>query len=158
MTYRYIYKITCTAGSFKDKFYYGQHITDNLDDGYKGSGRKLCDYYKKHRNDYTKEIIAFYETDEELNQAEYDIIKPWLNTEICLNLKDGGGNKKLSEETKKKMSESQKGKHHSEEARKKMSESHKGKHITEEHKRKLLESCIGRVSPNKGNHHSEETE
>ena len=72
MIYRYIYKITCTAGSFKDKFYFGQHTTDNLDDGYKGSGRKIGNYYKKHPNDYIKEIISFYNSQEELNKAEYD--------------------------------------------------------------------------------------
>ena len=27
--YRYIYKITCTSGSFKDKFYFGQHTTED---------------------------------------------------------------------------------------------------------------------------------
>ena len=62
MTYRYIYKITCTAGTFKDKFYFGQHTTDNLDDNYTGSGRKITNYIKKHPNDYVKEIIAFYNT------------------------------------------------------------------------------------------------
>lgn len=66
MTYRYIYKITCTAGSFKGKFYYGQHTTENLDDGYKGSGRKINDYYKKYPNDYIKEIISFHNSQEEL--------------------------------------------------------------------------------------------
>ena len=30
MIYRYIYKITCTQGSFKDKFYFGQRITSKL--------------------------------------------------------------------------------------------------------------------------------
>ena len=47
MTYRYIYKITCTNGSFKDKFYYGQRTTDiePYKDEYKGSGKKLIDYY-----------------------------------------------------------------------------------------------------------------
>jgi hypothetical protein len=62
--------------------------------------------------------------------------------------------KKLSEETKKKISEKiselQKGKKHSEETKKKISESHKGKILSEEHKRKLSES-------HKGKKFSEET-
>ena len=43
MIYRYIYKITCTTGSFKDKFYFGQRTTyiDPSKDKYKGSGRKI---------------------------------------------------------------------------------------------------------------------
>lgn len=183
MVYRYIYKITCTAGSFKDKFYYGQHTTENLNDGYKGSGRKINDYYKKYPNDYIKEIIAFYNTDEELNKAEYDIIKPYLNNNMCLNLKDGGGNcGRLSSETIKKMSQSLKGKFEgsknpnygkkcSEETRKKISESCKGKckgiKRTEETRKKISESRKGKQCSeetkkklrlvNLGKHHSEET-
>ena len=181
MTYRYIYKITCTAGSFKGKFYFGRHITENLDDGYKGSGRKLQYYYKKYPKDYIKEIIAFYKSDEELNQAEYDIIKPWLNTEICLNLKEGGGNNKLSEETKKKISIKAKNRKlseetkkkiglkasqhkHSEETKKKISESAKGKHSmkhSEEHRKKTSISLNKYYEThegiNKGRRFSEET-
>lgn len=90
MTYRYTYKITCTAGKFKDCFYYGSHKTDNLDDGYKGSGKKLLDYYKKYPNDFKKEIIGFYDNDEDMFNAEYELIHPVLNTKRCLNIKEGG--------------------------------------------------------------------
>ena len=163
MIYRYIYKITCTAGSFKGKFYFGQHTTDNLDDGYKGSGRKIKDYFKKHPNDYIKEIISFYDTQEELNQAEYDIILPWLNNETCLNLKEGGGNNKLSNETKKKISASHKGILNSLETKNKMSKSLKGKKawnkglkMSEEFKIKISECNKGRAAWNKGIPMSEE--
>ena len=156
MIYRYIYKITCTAGSFKNKFYFGQHTTNNLDDGYKGSGVKLRSYYKKHPNDYIKEIISFHNTDEELNKAEYEIIHPWLNNKMCLNLMEGGGNNgKPSEETKRKISEAHKGISHStsEETKRKISEARKGKPspmkgkesfrkgktLSEEHKRRISE-------------------
>ena len=167
MTYRYIYKITCTEGRYKNKFYYGQHTTTNLDDGYKGSGSLLRDYYKKHPNDYIKEIIAFYNTQEELNIAEHDIIEPFLGTNNCLNLKGGGDKgelteeykqkisntlkgRKLTKETCKKMSESRKGNHHSEEAKKKMSKSSKGKPKSEEHKQHLHKPhhVINRKPPN----------
>ena len=47
--------------------------------------------------------------------------------------------KKVSEETKKKISEAHKGKKLSEEHRKKMSEVHKGKKVSEEHMKKLNE-------------------
>ena len=43
----------------------------------------------------------------------------------------------LSAETRKKLSEANKGRHFSEESCKKMSEAKKGKHFSEEHKRKL---------------------
>lgn len=129
MTYRYIYKITCTEGSFKGKFYFGQHTTKNLDDGYKGSGKLLSVYYKKYPNEYIKEIIAFYNSQEELNKAEYEIIHPWLGKKECINLTDGGhhGQTLMTEETKQKISNSNKGKSKSEDHRRKLSEAKKGK-------------------------------
>ena len=45
--------------------------------------------------------------------------------------------KRLSAETRNKLSEANKGKHFSEESCKKMSEAKKGKHLSEEHKRKI---------------------
>ena len=51
--------------------------------------------------------------------------------------------KPISEETRKKMSESQKGRHHSEETRKKISESHKRENLSEETLKKRSESLTG---------------
>jgi len=169
MTYRYIYKITCTTGSLKDKFYYGQHTTDNLDDGYKGSGVMIQRYYKKHPNDYIKEIISYHENKSELDNAEISIISKYINDDNCLNLSPGGFGgsvkgiknpnygKHLSEETKKKLSEAHKGKpsNLSEESRNKISEVHKnqipwnkGKKcgpLSEEHRKKISESGKGKI-------------
>lgn len=184
MQYRYIYKITCTAGRFKDKFYFGQHTTDNLDDGYKGSGTLITQYYKKHPNDYIKEIISYHKSQEELNQVEHDIIEPWLNNPMCLNLIGGGKQKGISEEQRKKLSESlkghtpwNKGKHNiyseetieklriasysspmqSPESRKKAAEKKRGIHCSEETKRKLSEANKGQIPWTKGKSPSEET-
>lgn len=84
--------------------------------------------------------------------------------------------KKLSEETKKKLSEINKGKTYSEETKKKMSEVHKGKqagennpmygkdwrdYVTEEvkkeHDKKISEANRGENHPMYGKHHTEET-
>ena len=67
--------------------------------------------------------------------------------------------KPFSEETKRKISESLKGKKLSEEHKRKISESHKGmlgKHHTEETRRKLSDSHKGQIAWNKGKKHSEE--
>ena len=61
-----------------------------------------------------------------------------------------------SEETRKKMSESRKGKQFSEEHRRKISESRKGKHFSEEHRRNISESQKGENNHNYGKHFSEE--
>ena len=177
MTYRYIYKITCTSGSFKDKFYYGQHTTTNLDDGYKGSGKKLLDYYKKYPKDYIKEIIGYYDTEQELNDAEYKIVDKYIKDKNCLNIIAGGyygkpsdetinkiksstkgrvspnKGKKFSEETKKKLSDAHKGKKfgpHSEEWNSKIRQSLIGKKLSAERRRKISESQKGRIPWNKG--------
>lgn len=64
--------------------------------------------------------------------------------------------KKMSEETRNKMSESRKGKHPSEETKKKLSESNKGKPRSAETRKKLSEAHKGKPSPNKGKKFSEE--
>lgn len=74
----YTYKITLLNGSLAGHYYYGKHITDDLEDGYAGSGKIVKSYYKKYgkieHQTYIKEIIAFYNNDEELNKAEKDLI------------------------------------------------------------------------------------
>ena len=154
MVYRYIYKITCTAGSYKDKFYFGQHTTENLDDNYFASGKKILDYKKKYPNDYIREIIDYYNTEEELNKAEYDIIHPWLGNEMCLNIIEGGYHGRLSYETIKMIAEKNKGR----------TPWNKGKKMSEEYCRKNRESHLGQKPWNtglsksgfSGKHHSEE--
>ena len=55
-----------------------------------------------------------------------------------------GTNRKMSEETKRKLSELNKGKKLSAEARREMSETHKGKRVSEETRRKMSEAHKGR--------------
>jgi hypothetical protein len=82
----------------------------------------------------------------------------------------------MSDETKQKMSDAAKGKHHSEETRRQIAEAHKGKHhtaetkcklsdankgrklrpFTAEHRRKMSEAHKGKEPWNKGKHHSYE--
>jgi endogenous inhibitor of DNA gyrase (YacG/DUF329 family) len=62
-----------------------------------------------------------------------------------------------SEETKKKISEANKGKHLSEETKKKLSDVHKGKHHSEKTKKKISDAKKGENNPNYGKYLSEET-
>lgn len=59
------------------------------------------------------------------------------------------------EETKKKMSEAHRGKHHSEEIKQKIREAGEGKHFSEESKQKMREAKRGEKSYNFGKHFSE---
>lgn len=160
----YTYKITLTKGKLANHFYYGQHTTNNINDGYKGSGRIICDYYKKYKNDYIKEIINFYNNQDELNKAEYELIHPLLDNPMCLNLIEGGGkpigNKfhfgfKHTEETKQILIEKSKGNKshlgckHTEEQREHIRIG-RNKGYTEESKKKQSESMKGKIPYNKG--------
>lgn len=91
----YTYKITLLKGSLAGKYYYGQHITSKLNDHYAGSGSILKDYYKKYRATegvtYTKEILKFYNDQDELNKAEEILIGDlWKTDKNCLNMIPGG--------------------------------------------------------------------
>lgn len=180
MRYYYTYKITCTAVGWEDYYYLGQHITTDLTDGYKGSGKELGKYYEKYPDDYTFTILEFYSNKTELNIAEQKLIGDlWKTDPYCLNCTSGGTGgswsrnlaiahenrrgKSLSEETKRKLSETLKGKKkpkRTQEHSLKISNSlkgkigpNKGKKFSEDHKRKISETKRGASpSPNKGRH------
>lgn len=87
--YHYFYKIT---NNINNHFYYGIHNTDDLDDGYMGSGSRLHLAYKKYGiENFTKEILKFFDTREEALEYEAEIVNEELvNDENCYNLSLGG--------------------------------------------------------------------
>lgn len=173
MKYYYTYRVNCTAVGWEDYYYLGQHTTNNLDDGYKGSGTKLWEYYKQYPEDYIFTILEFYSNKAELNKAEQKLIGDLYKTdEYCLNMNGGGhgswkaaceywNGRSHSEEHKRKTAESMRGKNkgrqHSEESKRNMSDSKKGKpsvmkgkHHSEEAKLKISEANKGKTTWNKG--------
>ena len=87
--YHYFYKIT---NNINGHFYYGIHSTDNLDDGYMGSGRYLRRAYKKFGiENFTKEIVKFFENREDCANFEKEIVTEELvNDPNCYNISLGG--------------------------------------------------------------------
>jgi len=112
-------------------------------------------------------VIAKYNSLEELNKAEIKMIEKYNTFEKGYNLTVGGEGTvgyKFTEETRKKMSEAQKGekshmygKHISEEHKRKLSEFNRGKQVSEETRRKLSEAHSGKNHFNYGKQFSEET-
>ena len=86
--FHYIYKITRDDG----RFYIGMHSTDNLDDGYFGSGKLITRSIKKHGIErHTKEILKFVDSREELKKREQELVTEELICDkLCMNLKLGG--------------------------------------------------------------------
>ena len=87
--YHYFYKIT---NNINNRFYYGIHSTNNLDDGYMGSGLRLHYAFKKHgMENFTKEILKFFDTREECAMYEAEIVNENLiNDPNCYNVILGG--------------------------------------------------------------------
>ena len=89
--YNYFYKIT---NNINGHYYYGIHSTNNLDDGYMGSGTILHYAYKVYGiENFTKEIIKFFDTREECSLYESQIVnKELARDKNCYNSRLGGDN------------------------------------------------------------------
>ena len=87
--YHYFYKIT---NRINGMFYYGIHSTNDLNDDYMGSGKRIRAAIKKYGvENFTKEIIKFFPTLKELSDYEQQIIdESLLNDPKCYNLVKGG--------------------------------------------------------------------
>ena len=109
--YHYLYK---TTNKLNGKFYVGMHSTDDLNDGYLGSGRYLKRSIKKYGEDnFIVEKLEFFDTRESLIEREINYVnKTLISNPLCMNLMTGGlcapasnfGSKR-SEESKAKMRE-----------------------------------------------------
>lgn len=106
MKYFYTYLIYCfePKSSMYGCIYYGQHRTNNLLDGYITSGKKIQRYINKYPNGFYRKILHLYNSEDEVNKAEYDLIHPHLDKEYCLNLRDGGNIGRMSINSRHKMS------------------------------------------------------
>ena len=105
--YKYVYQ---TKNLINGKTYIGFHCTDNLDDGYIGSGCRSQAYAKgavKHGakssflrsvlkygyENFKKEILSFYESVEEcLEEESFLVNEDWVKSNCNYNLKLGGLN------------------------------------------------------------------
>ena len=164
MQYHYIYKTTLLCGTLAGKYYIGKHTTQAKPEncGYAGSGVIVKDYFKKYGKvkGETYNIAILELNPDKVTNAEREKywIEPNLGDPDCLNIARGGfgggaPGRKMSEETKLKLSLKLKGHkrfipedyHLTEETKKKIGEANKGK-----------SRCKGRPSPMKGRKHTEE--
>lgn len=87
--FHFIYK---TTNLVNEKYYIGMHSTDNLEDGYMGSGTRLCRSINKHGKDnHQVEILEFLPDRESLKKRELELVnEEKLTDKMCMNLIIGG--------------------------------------------------------------------
>ncbi|MFA6383696.1 MAG: hypothetical protein WCX17_04740, partial [Parcubacteria group bacterium] len=87
--YHFIYKTTCLV---TNKFYIGMHSTDDLKDGYLGSGRHLLYSIKKYgRDNHNLEILEYFSDRKSLIKREEEIVnEEMIAHSLCMNLIKGG--------------------------------------------------------------------
>jgi group I intron endonuclease len=132
--YHYLYKTTNLKNG---KFYVGMHSTDNLYDGYLGSGMYLRRSIRKYGKDNFKlEILEFFGTREILIEQEEKLNLNFIKDSMCMNLRTGGTSAVLGNTFAKGT--------RSEESKAKMR-----KPKTEEHKKNIALANIGKKASKK---------
>lgn len=165
----FLYKTTCIPSN---RYYIGMHCTNNLNDGYLGSGIFLRNSIRKYgRENHSLQILEYFPSKDLLINREKEIVnKDLLKDPLCMNLKVGGKGGAVSGERNQWYGKPawNRGKKASEETIKKLIESHKGQiswlkgtkgliQHSEECKNKISLSLKGKPKPHKGHPISEET-
>lgn len=156
------YIIYETTNLINGKKYRGCHKTQNLEDGYLGSGKYLIRAIEKHGvENFKREILGQYETSEELFEAEKEFVnEEWVNRPDTYNLKIGGdgGWDHYSDFKNRNNRISKIRDYTSAEYKKKLSDTQKKywSALTKEEKAKIL-AIKGFWCDWTGRHHSEET-
>jgi hypothetical protein len=102
--YNYVYKITCKVNG---KEYIGVHRTNNIDDGYMGSGKMIKWAILKYGvENFQKDILHVFPTYKEALLKEKEIVTvEYANRADTYNLREGGyGRCRWSDEVKAKQS------------------------------------------------------
>lgn len=151
--YNYTYQI---KNLINGKTYIGVHSTDDLDDGYMGSGYRLKQSMRKHgKENFVKTIMCFFDTAEEMYEEEKFLVdEKWVKRKDTYNLTLGGNRPPIndrphSEETKMKISKNNS--MYRQENKDKLSKKLKGREIKQEWKDKISNTLKGNVDWMKNN-------
>ena len=84
-----IYKI---SNKLNGKYYVGMHSTDDIDDGYFGSGKYLRHSINKHgKENHEMKILEWFSSRNEAALREAEVVNEELLADpLCMNLKFGG--------------------------------------------------------------------
>ena len=132
-----IYKIT---NILNNKIYIGCHKTDNIDDGYMGSGKLIRSSIQKYGlENFKKEILFTFENEELMYRKEQELVnEDFVNLQSTYNLCIGGngGWSYINSNSIPKML----GKRHSDETKNVLSEKNKHRKCSELTKQKISDN------------------
>lgn len=145
----YTYK---TTNKLNGNYYYGMHMTDDLNDGYLGSGIYLWKAINKYgKQNFKKEILQYFKNRKDLEEAESKLItEEILKDPKSYNLALGGhggplhSGRKHSEQTKLKISKALTGKKLSLETRKKIADKNRNRYVSDETRKKISDKALNR--------------
>lgn len=150
-----LYLIYKTVNLIDGKFYLGKHQTKDINDSYLGSGIHLKRAIKKFGvNNFKKEILFIFDTEEEMNKKEKELITERLiQDKNCYNIGIGGEGgphfkgKRKTKESIQKMLETRKlnGKKVSLETRKKISDANRRRPVTASFREKMSKIAKARI-------------
>jgi hypothetical protein len=95
------YTIYKTTNNLTKEFYVGQHVTNDLHDGYLGSGVYLLESIREYgKENFTKEILYIFDNEYDMNSKEIEIVDDkFLLNSLVLNAQVGGYGIKASRRT-----------------------------------------------------------
>jgi group I intron endonuclease len=135
------------------KFYIGKHETDDINDGYIGSGILLKKAISKYgKENFIREILYVFDNAEEMNSMEKKIVNESLVTnKQCYNIATGGEGGNLGSEVSKLISKNTsmalKGKKKSESHKVALSDSKKGHLVTIETRKNISDGLRKILDP-----------
>lgn len=150
-TYNYVYRLTNILTKME---YIGVHRTENLNDGYMGSGKIIKRAIQKYGKDaFKKEILSHFNTYiEALNEERRIVTKEYINRPDTYNLREGGyGRCEWSDQHRRDFSSYKKKQWQNNEWKQKMLK----EVYTEERAKKISVSLRGRIRVNPQNKNPE---
>jgi hypothetical protein len=132
-----------TYNPLTSEYYFGKHSTNDINDGYKGSGNWIKE---SDRNILITDIIYIADSEEDAYHYEKLVIFENYKDPLCMNIAMGGTGIKIgshTSESKEKIRKALTGVKHTEERKINIGKGRKGKPHSQESKDKISKSLIG---------------
>ena len=83
-----VYKTTCIINN---KFYIGSHKTNDVNDGYIGSGIIFWRAVEKYgKENFKREVHTVFDNKKEMFDLEHELVAKEKSNPLCYNIKEGG--------------------------------------------------------------------